>query len=99
MTKYNFDFSQEDINKSVIRLTNQLWKLIPMRENKEEWQKQLDTVILEICGLNEIFLNNPLLLQLLSKLEGIRIQETTFDFYRKTVFECISLLQEFKNVR
>lgn len=99
MTKYDFDFSQEDINKSVIRLTNQLWKLIPMRENKEEWQKQLDTVILEICGLNEIFLNNPLLLQLLSKLEGIRIQETTFDFYRKTVFECISLLQEFKNVR
>ena len=99
MTKYDFDFSQEDINKSVIRLTNQLWKLIPMRENKEEWQKQLDTVILEICGLNEIFLNNPLLLQLLSKLEGVRIQETTFDFYRKTVFECISLLQEFKNVR
>lgn len=99
MTKYDFDFSQEDINKSVIRLTNQLWKLIPMRENKEEWQKQLDTVILEICGLNEIFLNNPLLLQLLSKLEGIRVQETTFDFYRKTVFECISLLQEFKNVR
>lgn len=99
MTKYDFNFSQEDINKSVIRLTNQLWKLIPMRENKEEWQKQLDTVILEICGLNEIFLNNPLLLQLLSKLEGIRIQETTFDFYRKTVFECISLLQEFKNVR
>ena len=99
MTKYDFDFSQEDINKSVIRLTNQLWKLIPMRANKEEWQKQLDTVILEICGLNEIFLNNPLLLQLLSKLEGIRIQETTFDFYRKTVFECISLLQEFKNVR
>lgn len=99
MTKYDFDFSQEDINKSVIRLTNQLWKLIPMRENKEEWQKQLDTVILEICGLNEIFLNNPLLLQLLSKLEGIRMQETTFDFYRKTVFECISLLQEFKNVR
>lgn len=68
-----------------------------MRENNEEWEKQLDTVILEICGLNEIFLISPLLLQLLSKLEGLHMKEVSFDLYRKTVFECISLLQEFKN--
>ena len=61
-TKYEFEFSQEDVNKNTIRLTNQLWKLIPMKENDEEWEKQLDTVILEICGLNEIFLVSPLLL-------------------------------------
>ena len=61
-TKYEFEFKQEDVNKNTIRLTNQLWKLIPMRENNEEWEKQLDTVILEICGLNEIFLISPLLL-------------------------------------
>jgi hypothetical protein len=61
-TKYEFEFSQEDVNKNTIRLTNQLWKLIPMKENNEEWEKQLDTVILEICGLNEIFLVSPLLL-------------------------------------
>ena len=61
-TKYEFEFKQEDVNKNTIRLTNQLWKLIPMRENNEEWEKQLDTVILEICGLNEIFLVSPLLL-------------------------------------
>ena len=69
-----------------------------MKENDEEWEKQLDTVILEICGLNEIFLVSPLLLQLLSKLEGLHIkEEVSFDLYRNTVFECISLLQEFKN--
>jgi len=61
-TKYEFEFKQEDVNKNIIRLTNQLWKLIPMRENNEEWEKQLNTVILEICGLNEIFLVSPLLL-------------------------------------
>ena len=70
-----------------------MWKLIPMREHEEDWQKQLDTVILEIAGLNEIFIA-PQFLQLLSKLEGLKVQETSFDFYRKTVFECISLLQE-----
>ncbi len=64
-----------------------------MREHEENWSKQLDTVTLEIAGMNEIF-NNPLFLQLLCKLEGLKIQNTNFELYRKTVFEGISLLQE-----
>ena len=95
-TKYNFAFSQDVILTTITRLTNQLWKLIPMRENEEDWKKQLNTVILEISGLSEIFLHNPLFLQLLAKLEGILIEETTFSLYRKTVFECISLVQGMK---
>ena len=88
-----FEFSKEDIDVNVRRLTNQLWKLIPMREHEEDWPKQLDTVIIEIAGLNEIFIH-PQFLQLLCKLEGLKVQETNFELYRKTVFECISLLQE-----
>ena len=88
-----FDFQIEDVEKNIRRLTNQLWKLIPMREHEEDWPKQLETVILEIAGLNEIFLA-PQFLQLLCKLEGLKVQETSFELYRKTVFECISLLQE-----
>ncbi len=93
ITKYMFEFQQEDIDINVRRLTNQLWKLIPMREHEEDWPKQLDTVIIEIAGLNEIFMA-PQFLQLLCKLEGLKVQETNFELYRKTVFECISLLQE-----
>ena len=93
MTKYDFDFRIEDIDKNVRRLTNQMWKLIPMREHEEDWPKQLETVILEIAGMHEIFMA-PQFLQLLCKLEGLKVQETNFDFHRKTVFECISLLQE-----
>jgi hypothetical protein len=59
LTKYLFEFPEEVIKKDVIRLTNQIWKLIPMYEHNENWQKQLDTVILEIAGLNEIFLYEP----------------------------------------
>lgn len=83
----------EDMANNVRRLTNQLWKLIPMREHEEDWQKQLQTVLLEIVGLNELFVG-PLFLPLISKLEGLSVKETDFDFYRKTVFECINLLQE-----
>lgn len=93
LTKYDFSFSIEDINRDIKRLTNQLWKLIPMWENGEDWKKQLDTVTLEVVGLNEIFLSFPQFLQLLSKLEGMRkIEHLEFDLYRKTVFETISLL-------
>ena len=91
ITKYNFEFQREDIDISVRRLTNQLWKLIPMREHEEDWPKQLDTVIIEVAGMNEVFLNQQFL-QLLCKLEGLKTQETSFELYRKTVFECISLL-------
>ena len=55
LNKYNIDFNINDIACNNRRLTNQLWKLIPMRENEEEWEKQLDTVILEFVGLNELF--------------------------------------------
>ena len=59
LTKYDFVFSIEDVDKNVKRLINQLWKLIPMRENEENWRKQLNTVTLEVVGLNEIFLSYP----------------------------------------
>ncbi len=68
-----------------------------MFEHEEDWQKQLDTVIIEIAGLNEIFLFEPQFLQILSKLEGLKVVENLeFQLYRKTIFEVINLLQEFK---
>ena len=100
MTKYIFDFPYEIVEIEVQRLTNQLWKLIPMKENDEDWQRQLDNTIIEITGLQEIFLNNPLFLQLLAKLEGLRLSEDVeFSLYRKNVFDAIDLLQEFKDER
>ena len=98
MTKYEFEFAEEVVNKNIMRLTNQMWKLIPMREHNEDWKKQLDTVIIEIAGLNEIFIWSPQFLQSLSKLEGLKVTEDIdFSLYRKTVFEVINLVQDFKN--
>lgn len=65
-----------------------------MRENDEDWKTQLDTVLIEIVGINEIFSLQESYLILLAKLEGLKIQETDFIVYRKTVFESISLLRE-----
>lgn len=94
LTKYGVTEVQ-DMHKNIMRLTNQLWKLIPMREHEEDWKKQLESVVVEIAGMNEIIIISPTLMQLLAKLEGLQVVETTFEVYRKTVFESINLLQEF----
>lgn len=84
---------QTDIN----RLTNQLWKLIPMRENGEDWIGQLDSVLLELSGLEDIYsIEDEKFIILLSKLNGLRKVDTEFLIYRKTVFKCISLLRELR---
>ena len=98
MTKYGFDIPSQTFNDHIYYLTGQIWKLIPMRENDEDWPKQLNTVINKIAGLNEIFSIDQRFLDLLSTLEGMRINEDmqSFDFYRNKIFECINLLQGLK---
>ena len=95
-TKYDFSFPKSIVKSDINRLTNQLWKLIPMKENNENWLGQLDTVIIEISGLYSILeLDNKFII-LLSKLEGLKITDVEFNIYRKTVFEAISLLRELR---
>ena len=85
------------LTSDINRLTNQLWKLIPMRENEEDWLNHLNCLIMELAGLNKLCSSaDEKFLILLSKLKGLQIEDTTFQVYRKTVFECISLLREMR---
>lgn len=94
LSKYNFEFDKEIVSRNIDRLTNQIWKLIPMRENNENWQDQLDKVLIELLGLREILINNDRFLTLLMNLEGLKLKEVDFNIYRSKVFESISLLRE-----
>lgn len=95
MDKYSINFPSEVISQDHKRLINQLWKLIPMRENNEDWEIHLKTVLEEISGLVHIYKDKVEGLILLSKLEGLT-SSTCNDFmiYRKTVFRCIDLLTQ-----
>lgn len=99
MTKYGFDMSIAHTSVNINRLRNQIWKLIPMRENEEDWKSHLSSVIVELAGLNEIFNFDERFLILLSKLEGVKNSEVSFITYRKTIFESISLLGEIYNAK
>lgn len=67
-----------------------------MRENEEDWKKQLDSVLNELRGLSYMFGDQLDLLILLSKLEGLH-STINFVTYRVTVFSAISVLTELAN--
>lgn len=93
-SKYNIKINDESFRNEINRLTNQVWKLIPMRENEEDWNRHLQIVILELVGLKEIIEIDENLLALLEILEGLNTVEIEFSIFRKLVFESISLLRK-----
>lgn len=94
MGKYSYlEITRKVKEADKIRLINQLWKLVPMRENNEDWQTHLNTMIEELTGLVRIYKDKVEGLILLSKLEGLTSEVcANFMLYRKTVFKCIDLL-------
>lgn len=89
-TIYSSSIEKDTLIDDLMRLTNQIWKLIPMRENNELWVEHLNTVIAEISGLYEILDLDGLIL--LSKLEGLKYNNIDFMTYRSSVFKCINIL-------
>ena len=96
--KYNLDVSTQTVDKIFKRLINQTYKLLPLREEGSDWKKPLQTVIQELVGMKRLFLGQQeqSFLILLCKLEGMNIlvEPEQFNLYRRTIFECLSLLNE-----
>lgn len=95
--KLNLSVEDTAVKKYLVRLTNQIYKLLPSREEGADWQWSLSIVIEEIMGMKEIFINHQdKLLSVLCKLEGMRSlnDEEDFALYRRTVFECLGLINE-----
>ena len=95
--KPNLSVEDTAVKKYLVRLTNQIYKLLPSREEGADWQWSLSIVIEEIMGMKEIFINHQdKLLSVLCKLEGMRSlnDEKDFALYRRTVFECLGLINE-----
>ena len=55
ITKYNSCFDEKVVQTDLRRLVNQIWKLLPMKEKEENWEKQLSSVLIELHGLHEMF--------------------------------------------
>lgn len=96
--KYNIDFDQEAISENINRITNQIFKLLPSREEGSDWETPLKNLILEITGMNRLFINQTCLFSLLCKMESLLTLTEDEDFldFRKLIFECLAICNDFK---
>lgn len=96
--KYNTDIEKDAILKNVDRITNQIFKLLPSREEGGDWKVPLQNLIIEVAGMSELLIDQVNLFSLLCKMEGLLSLDGEEDFlqFRKTIFECLGLLNELK---
>ena len=100
--KYNVDIEEQTIHNRLQNLINQIYKLLPSREEGADWEKPLQTVLEELagmqrlmnCGYSEIFF------PLLNKLEGLYslVEDDDFLCYRRTIFECLGLMNDLQKL-
>ena len=95
--KYQIDIENSAIDNNLKRLINQIYKLLPNREENIDWQTPFTTIIEEIAGMSNL-LDNNIIFSLLCKLEGLYrlIDKDDFSLYRRTIFECLNLTQSLK---
>ena len=93
--KYNCEIDNTAIENNLKRITNQIYKLLPNREEQLDWQTPLTTIMEELGGMSQLLVDQQEnLFSLLCKLEGLFTLTTEEDFfsYRRTIFECLSLV-------
>ena len=95
--KYNANINNSAIEDNLHRLVNQVYKLLPNREEGIDWMKPLTTILEELTGMDRLLVDqHTLLFPLLCKLEGLFTftEEDDFLEYRRTIFECLGLMNE-----
>ena len=97
--KYDIRFDNEAIIKNLNRITNQIFKLLPNREEGEDWVTPLQNLILEITGMKMLWIDHqPELFSLLCRMEALQTLtgEDDFFIFRKLIFECLGILSDIK---
>lgn len=93
--KYNIKIDNYVLEEDLKRITNQIYKLLPNREEGVDWIKPLQTLMTEVSGLNSLLVGKQhLLLPLLCKMEGLfnLTAEEDFFLFRRTIFDCLNIL-------
>jgi hypothetical protein len=97
--KHNIIINDSSIDKSLKRLTNLIYKLLPEREENLDWESPLQTIIVELTGMNRLLIDQQdILFPLLCKLEGLftLTEQEDFQLFRRTIFECLSLISNLR---
>jgi hypothetical protein len=94
-TTYGIELDDAAVQKTLVKLTNQIYKLLPDREEGIDWIKPLETLIIELTGMSHVLVGrHDILFPLLCKLEGLYYLQSEDDFFnfRRTIFDCLNLM-------
>ena len=69
------------------KLKGRLYGVLCEKEKNGEWEKFLDSIIIELQGLEPNCINYW---ALLGKLNALRF--LSYDYFRRTIFECMNLV-------
>ena len=97
--KNGLEIPCEDVQNNLKRIINQVYKLLPTREEEGDWIKPLETVVEELYGMDRLLIGqHQIFFTILCKLEGLFLLTSDRDFglYRRTIFEVLSLLNSLK---
>lgn len=98
MTVFELGVDSNTVKENLNRIGNQIYKALCLREEDKEWRKPIETLSIELLGLHQLFPQQPLIFSLVCKLQGILAEEhMDFMLYRRTIFECCSLVNKIKD--
>ena len=69
------------------KLKGRLYGVLCEKEKNGEWEKFLDSIIIELEGLESSCINYWPLLGKLNSLHRL-----SYDYFRRTIFECMNLI-------
>lgn len=97
IVKYDADINKNSVKVTLEKLTNQIYKLLPNREEGIDWERPLTTLMEELAGMDRLLIDqHDILFPLLCKMEGLFVltKEEDFFLYRRTIFECLGLMND-----
>lgn len=96
--KYDIDIADDAVLNNIDRITNQIFKLLPSREEGGDWETPLQNLMLEVAGMNRLLIDQTILFSLLCKMESLLSLTEKEDFldFRKLIFECLGLMSQLK---
>ena len=71
--KYNINIDNKDISSRLQTIINQIYKLLPNREQGIDWEKPLQTILQELVGMQRLMNGgySQIYFTLFNKLEGL----------------------------
>ena len=88
--------TSKQIHAEKANLKNAIFILLPYKEsNYELLDKYFESLLFRISGLNNLFLNQPEIITLMSLLEAARYEDN-FMKYRKAILDATALVDSIK---